>query len=388
MKRLVYVCNALDDETRVERRIGSDSPACTRKVFNTCASFQKTEVRTLILSVGRGKAGGSHQYFKSKIKRYQGLPIIYAPYSKTPIVSEIISLLWPIGVIISLNKKKYNNVFLFWNRTIAYIPALLTVRILKMKAVLDLEDGNIYELSNLLKSLTTLVKTKIYDKLTSHAIVTCSALKNELAVENVMCYYGTSARINSDRKVFNTSKISILFGGTISEDTGALFLIEVIDRLRLMNHDWIQNLSFIITGKGESFSLFEERSGNHVCPTVKTYGRITDLAYNDILNGCDVGLALKPKSGKLAQTTFPSKIVEMANYGLLIITTDISDVKKVLGEGALYINSNVLEFINLLQWVVENKHQVQEIAKRGNVKINELCSPESTSEKLMEFLFD
>ena len=90
----------------------------------------------------------------------------------------------------------------------------------------------------------------------------------------------------------------------------------------------------------------------------------------------------------LAETTFPSKVVEMANEGLLVLTTDISDVKLVLGEGALYTNSTVDQFIERIRWIVENRQEAEKLAQIGNDQVWDRCSPKKTGEKLNNFLFN
>jgi hypothetical protein len=45
-----------------------------------------------------------------------------------------------------------------------------------------------------------------------------------------------------------------------------------------------------------------------------------------MLAEADVGLSLKMPGSNLVATTFPSKVVELASHGLLVLTTDVSDV--------------------------------------------------------------
>jgi glycosyltransferase involved in cell wall biosynthesis len=203
-----------------------------------------------------------------------------------------------------------------------------------------------------------------------------------------MCYHGT-VESSGHRIYFNNyNEISILLGGTISVDTGAVLVIEAVKKLRAQNKVWAQNVKFIITGKGDCIDSLMELSTSNESPLVTVYGRTSDNEYRQILASCQVGLALKPKAGMLAETTFPSKVIEMANEGLLVLTTDISDVRMVLGNGALYTNSTVDQFIERIWWIVENRQEAENIAQLGNEKVWDRCSPKKTGENLDFFLFN
>ncbi len=380
--------NAIDDETRIERGISTDSPASSRKVFLTCKALNQTDVRSVVLSIGRGKTDGSKRYFPSKVKRFQGILIIYAPFLHVSFLSELISFFWPITLIFRFRRNKQKNVFLFWNRTLAYIPTLIIAHILNMRTVLDLEDGNILSESPFMHSLGIRLKTKIYDSIVSRALITCTALKEDLKIKQVMCYYGTVESTGHLINFNSSSNTSILLCGTVSVDTGAPLVIEAVEKLRERKESWAQNVKFVVTGKGDCIERMRILSSSQVFPQVTVHGRTSDNEYRKILASCQVGLALKPKSGMLANTTFPSKVIEMANEGLLVLTTDISDVKLVLGEGALYTNSTVDQFIDRIRWIVENRLDAQKVAQVGNINVWEKCSPRQAGERLGDFLFN
>ena len=59
MNRILFICNAFEDITRIERKITTDSPACSNKIFSTCKSFEKSSTRVTVLSLGRGRVDKS-----------------------------------------------------------------------------------------------------------------------------------------------------------------------------------------------------------------------------------------------------------------------------------------------------------------------------------------
>jgi hypothetical protein len=387
MNNLIYLCNAIDDFTKNERNIKTDSPACSKKIFLNTKNLKTKNVNPIILSLGRGKSNYSFKFFKSKVTRLNGVVVIYAPFSKFKILSEFISFFWPLILIFRFNKMKEKVSVLYWNRTVAYIPFLIASSIFKFRNILDLEDGNIPLTFLSFNYFKVKIKTKLYDTLCSHALVTCNALKTNLAIKNVICHYGFHDNKIKKMPVRKNDNINFHFGGTVSEITGANLLLDAIKSLRKSNLKWLNKVTFIITGKGDSIADFKSLSNSNNPPFVNVYSDQSFHEYSKTLRNCHVGLALKPKSGNLSETTFPSKVIEIANNGLLLLSTDISDVKSIFSEGAIYTNSNVNDFVKLIEWIFFNFNKAKEISKIGSKKVEHLCCPEKLNSKLSNFLF-
>ena len=387
MNHLIYVCNAIDDKTKIERNILTDSPASTKKILLNSKNLKCKTVAPIILSLGRGKSNYSFKYYKSKVSRINGVPIIYAPFFIFKIISKIVSFLWPLVLMLRFKKKIGNKVFLFWNRTPAYIPILIVSKILRFRNVLDLEDGAFYLKFSPLNNLKVYMMNKIYDSFCSHALVTCNGLKKNLKIKNVMCHYGFIDESIKNINFSNNNNINIHLGGTITKSTGSDLVIKSIKKLRKYNYKFTKKINFIITGKGNYIEKFKVLSNQSVIPEIKVYENLSHKDYTQILRNCNVGLALKPKSGDFANSTFPSKVIEIANNGLLLVTTDISDVKLIFGDSALYTNSNVNDFIDLLEWITINYSVAKKVAKKGSKKILDSFNCNILSEKLNIFLF-
>jgi len=152
---------------------------------------------------------------------------------------------------------------------------------------------------------------------------------------------------------------------------------------------WTLSIQFEISGKGDCMHLFERLAEDDRKPQVIVHGRTTDFEYNQMLMRTHVGLALKPNSGALAHTTFPSKVIEFADCGILVVTTDISDVRKVLADGAIYLTKDDPRLlIDKLRWIVGNREEANELALRGERAINASCAPGIVGRMLNNFVFD
>lgn len=374
--------------TRLERGIVTDSPAASRKVFHLSKALRKAGVRVFVISLGRGRQDGSGRYFSGKLKRIDGVPILYLPFFHFPVLSELLTLISSIPIFWRLQRKKVKKTTLFYNRMAAYFPILISAKILRIETVLDLEDGTIDLERCTSSSIKSHFLNGFFDTLCSGgALLACEVLEKATKLRPTQCCYGVSETLATSVD-WNISPVSILFGGTVSSDTGAPLLINAINTLREKNPLWARSLIFKITGKGDCLEQFKTLAYSSEKPVVIVYGRTTDDEYRQILASTHVGLALKPNSGALAHTTFPSKVIEFASQGILALTTDISDVRKVLSDGAIYLevdDSNLL--IEKLQWIVEHRDAARALSLNGMRAVSVACAPERVGQMLSDFLF-
>ena len=388
MHSLFFICNALDDATRFERGIVTDSPAASRKVFLLSKAMRKARVRVLVISLGRGKQDGSGRFFRGKAHRVEGVAVIYLPFFHFPVLSELLTLFSSVPILWYLHRKKVTKTVLFYNRMSAYLPLLVFSKTLRIKTVLDLEDGETDLNHWSLSGIKSRILSWLYDTLCSGgALLACQALENATKLHPTLCCYGTSDTQSTSANWF-LSPVTVLLGGTVSDDTGAPLLISAITLLREKSPSWARNIRFIITGKGDCLEQFKVLAADSEKPEVIVHGRTTDDEYRQILTYTHVGLALKPNSGALADTTFPSKVIEFASQGILILSTDISDVRKVLADAALYLEyDDPTLLIEKLRWVVEHRDAAKYLSLKGAQAVSKACAPERVGQMLSDFLF-
>jgi glycosyltransferase involved in cell wall biosynthesis len=389
MRYVFVLCNALDDMTREQRGIYTDSPAASKKVIELCKAMQGEGTRCFIISLGRGRAGGSVRFFPSVVRTIDSVPIIYAPFITVPILSEIVSLLAPLTTIFRF-RSKITKAIIFYNPISAYIPTLIFSTTLGFRGILDLEDGNV-PIANrkFIFSIRVFVE-RLFDYFCKGgALLACDALSRFTSLRPTLTYYGVASNnSNSHHNKFKGDHVRLLFAGTLERETGAELLIEAIKAMRLNKASWVHQAVFEVTGKGSSLDQFIHLAGQAGFPKIIVHGRTTNLEYQQILNQVDVGLSLKLTDGPYADTTFPSKVLEFAVNGILILTTDISDVKKVFGDsGALYLKGNSQNLQELIQQAVEDPIRMARIAGEGQHRFTSMNSVERVRKSLTQFIF-
>lgn len=385
--RLICLCNAMDDRVRSRRRISTDSPAAARKITLACAAVSLAGVSPLILSLGRGPADGSTRSQGWATGRMRGVPAVFCPFVNRPLISHLVSLVAPIAILWRLRRRRKNTTLLLYNRLASHVLAAWAARLLGYRLVLDLEDGAIVRPSVSLGYIRSLALELAIDRVcTGGALLACTALGRGTRLQPQLCYYGVAEAHAARPRP--TGELRVLLGGTVSEDTGAPMLIEAIQRLRAEQPAWCDGVRFQICGYGDCIESLARLSSEEHGPRLTVYGRTTDAEYAEILDGADVGLALKPNAGALAHTTFPSKVIEIAAAGLLVLSTDISDVRLVFGDAALYLERDDPGLLaERLQWIVEHPAETASMRTAGTEAVRRRCAPAVAGALLAEFLF-
>jgi glycosyltransferase involved in cell wall biosynthesis len=290
--------------------------------------------------------------------------------------------------LLRVDMRTRDGVCLFYNRSFLYLPALMVARARRIRCVLDLEDGDPSIVSFTFAGLRARVLRLLFDsQCDGGALLACAALRHSTTLEPARPYYGV-CDMHPDVPSWSGDVVVVLFSGTIAPETGAQILADSIHLMRRTYAGWTKRLRIEVTGKGSSIGSLRDIAQQPGFPLVRVHGRLTDADYEALLQRVNVGLALKPNSGPLAHTTFPSKVVEFAARRILVMSTDISDVREVLGTGAIYLSTDTpSELINALAEVVERPEQAASVAAHGQQVVLARCAPMPAALALRRQLF-
>lgn len=365
-RRLYFYSNAVDDDIRLSRGISGDSPAATRKIVMLCRALRANGVRAVIVSMGRGRAARRGEHHPAMVGRIQGVPIVYGPMNHRRILSEAISMFWMLAMAIRLSRRRTSGTHLFYNQLIAYLPALTWLSARNQPTLLDIEDGPVTSDRTRTESRGN-APTSFFERLISDgALLACSALAEGTRIRPTMPYYGAIERTDetegTDDRNWN-GPLHILFSGTLTQETGAGLLLEVIRRMRGSGNADYAQVTIDVVGFGAGMDSLSQEA---VCPShpeIRIHGRLSTPDYRALLQTAHIGLSLKPVGGAYADSTFPSKTIEYAEYGLALIATDISDVRAIFGNSACYIVQNdPEELIDAIRQLIEHREKLRQRA--------------------------
>ena len=315
------------------------------------------------------------------------MPVLYGSFLNRPLMTYLWTMLSILAIVWRLRSKSCQPALLAYNRLILYWPAMELARLLRFRLFLDLEDGDVRDVGTRWRGwLARFMKSRFDSLCQSGAMLAASALERQYAGSRFITCYGVANEEPGQAKDFSGSEeLVIHLGGTLQPDTGAELLLKAIHFLRALSSP--PPLRFVVTGVGESSESFKRLSKGAGLPRVEFLGRVSRAKYLQVLGAAHVGLALKLQSGQLGDTTFPSKVIEIASKGMLLVSTCISDVPALFGkDGAIYVQEEKpQELAELFVRISRERHLLDRIASLGKQRVREQCSEEAVGQSLKEF---
>jgi len=185
---------------------------------------------------------------------------------------------------------------------------------------------------------------------------------------------------------WRSARLQVLFSGTLLKEVGCKLLVEAVEMLRTQQPDLVQRLHFVVTGKGPYAAAFRALAAQ--APDWMSFGEsLPRAAYLEAISNCHIGLSLRLGVHEMSATTFPSKVVEYAQYGLLVVSTRASDVPLLFGDDALYLEDETASALAaMLASLPERRHELYGIASRGRARVLLHCSPEAVGGKIGHLL--
>jgi glycosyltransferase involved in cell wall biosynthesis len=214
-----------------------------------------------------------------------------------------------------------------------------------------------------------------------------TTLRKFTTLRPTLPYYGSVQAVQYEPRRFS-GKIEILYSGTITPETGSNIFADALCTLSREHPQVAKSISVHVTGTGDG--LFSLRRLSAALPNIEliVHGRLSADDYQDLLKKVIIGLSLKKIHGSLADSTFPSKVVEYAAAGLYIIATDISDVRRVLGDHAHFITSNgSSELVEaIIEAVAIGKVDLEHRSRKLHAHVMHTLSFDETGKDLLRFI--
>ena len=390
-----FYCNAIADDIKAQRRIVGDSPAATRKVIGLCRALEAVGVATEIISMGRGQTG-SLGWFAPKTTTIHGISIRYGPMLHFPVISQLLSMAWLALVAVSGLRQRRATVHLFYNRLTAYLPSLAILCLIGAKRSVDIEDGVSDTFDPGARRpesrgrFAANANPRTFAKFINNgAILANSQLMKQAYIVPTMTYYGCAdarAMRSGNRSSPKADGLKVLLSGSLEAGTGVNLFCDMLIALDARIRD--ENIKFVVCGHGSGLATIAETLRRLVSVTVLVHGRQPFAEYVKTVARSDIGLSLKLATGPFADTTFPSKTFEYVENGLLLVTTDISDVRAVFGNDALYLQADdPQELADLLLNVARDWPESAAMAARASAALHSEYNERDVGFRLRNFLF-
>jgi len=332
--------------------------------------------------------------YQSFNKNYKGINIKYPiTLCLHPLVNMIFTILVSLIGIYKLRTKDFDTI-VFYNFEPQYcIPAIFAKHLFGASLVVQYEDGlsNHHSLRIALPARLMRVTTTL-----DGALLVSSQLKEKVSTSNTAVVRGVSSVYDCDYKSINKNemidteaKVTVLFSGGLREGKGIDLYLDAIK-------DCIEHLPeviFLVCGHGpeERKQEIQNRIKKFDSERIKFLGRVEPWeAYLNLIHSVDILVALEDPNDAYNQLCFPSKLIEYANTGNIVVTSDISDVSNLKPQPFIIVDEYDSDTLAKSIEEVCDKIEVKkcEAEKHNDEWISERCSVESVSKRVDDAIQD
>lgn len=382
--RFFYVSNAFEDMEKHARNIVGDSPAASGKVTKLCQAVRGQGGKAVVVSLGRGRQRGSWRWFPSVVRRACGVPIVYAAYLDAPVLTHFVSAISLLAIVLKISAP--TSTLIFYNFLAYYIPSLIVSRFLKRRCLMDLEDGCRQD-DQTIRGYMNRTLLKAHDYLCNGgAMVASTALIDHTSLRPISVCYGVVSRTDF-KKNWGVPRLQVLFGGSLYKDTGAQLFIDAVGTVLSQYPGIGRRLKIVVTGFGDYAEKIKELASGQYSSILEYRGNVSSKEYLELLKESHIGLCLKLPDMSMGATTFPSKVVEMAAFGLLVVSTKVSDVERLFSEdtGVLLGSTTPEELAAALINIADSPEKYREVSGKGHAVLVARLSPEIVGTELLSF---
>jgi glycosyltransferase involved in cell wall biosynthesis len=376
---LHYFCLVSTDE--LNARYGVDLPtgAATNKVWGVARAVVSAGVRAVVVT---GLIPVSPASMRSENLDIAGVSVTRVFATGSRLVRRLTAMC-SFGHY-ALRHIGRDDRVLFYNYFWDYLLAAVVLRLAGRPAILDVEDGPRADEPGL-RGFATRLAYRVFRRLCREQVVTVShALASDLNLHGAVAVYGVvpGQAEPPARPRLAATPINVLYGGTINADTGLDLFVGAVELLRAEAPD---SFAFHVTGH-----LDDAAAGRLIAANVTVHRALSQQHYRDLVATADIGLSLKLSGNTMGRTTFPSKVVEIASSGLLLMATRVSDIPLLFSESkAVLLDQDTPRALaDALLGVASDLPAARAIAAKGQAFAQNEFSQRAVGERLRAFIFE
>jgi glycosyltransferase involved in cell wall biosynthesis len=320
-------------------------------------------------------------FHRGKSMRIDGISVTALPALGIPLLGY---LLEPLILTLWLLKQMLKDrpiAIVVYNATPAAAIAVLAPVLFGLKVVYEIEDVPVLkatagssraERPRFFRNLSWLIASRVLINVAHSFIAPSSRLvtklglspnarKRTLVIPGCMDVTATIPSIAS--LAVEKRPLRILFCGKLEAEHGYDLLLEAIELLA-REPDFEQRFEFHVCGSSQAGHRHPERVLTP--PNVQYHGFVSNDTYRQLLESCDVGLALQKASGTYRDSKTPSKAYEFLGSGKLLVATLVGDLSELFPHAAVLFEPESGEALaRLLDAIPRNPHHFIQIAETG-----------------------
>lgn len=365
--------------------------AASGKMSAVVSALRLTGRRSFLVSLPFVTQGPDVQ--TGRVCHADGFPAYFLPTRRKAMARKfygIFAFAW-----FAIRRVRRRDIVLFYNHAIEYALALIILRLRRITVFQDIEDvptvadrglrGKLDKLGfALMKNLSSRRKVTV-----SNQVGRTLGLIDYKAVQGIAAQNSFASSEDRWELLNGGAPLRVHFGGTLVASTGLELFYSALKQLDAKAVELGRDITFVLSGTGDLTSIkviAEDVKSARI--QFELHLGVDRQSYFSLLDRCHVGLSLKSPYAELANSTFPSKVIEISSRGLALVSSRVSDVDEIFDgdEAWLLSQFNATELVEVLIYMANNPNEVRKRAVAGMARARELFDPLSVGRSLSAFL--
>ena len=286
------------------------------------------------------------------------------------------------------------DIVILYNFFPEYILSALALRLLGNAPFLDVEDAPIPATHTITSYLSWFSFFLLRRICRPRCITVSQRIANDFGLHDALVVYGAAPPVVSHHSNLTLAvaegraQIHFVYGGSLLRETGIELFCNSMRAIATAPADLRARIKVTVTGFGSESKMEELRLEIGRDFDFEWRGEVSLDVYTAILRNADVGLCLKVPGTAMADTTFPSKVVEILRERLLLVTTPVSDIPLLFeGTTAVLLTESFADSLaESMLAIAGSPQQYVPIAEAGIGRADRLFSYNEVGRRVSSFL--
>lgn len=365
-----------------------ESPAARNKVLGVVEALRTAGAQAYVVTT-TGIDPGVAPRRPLAVSRKNHAVFVQVFGARSSAVLRRVSALLFLGLFV-LRLVRRGDAVILYNAYPDYLLAALLCRLKGAVCVLDIEDWIPPQLTSALERVVRVSQPMLLRLCQPRQITVSQQLGKALELERFLPVYGVASFHAGDRRTppFSGPVTRVLYGGSILHETGFdLFEAALAD---LVADPPEAPIDIVVSGTFDTsrMTALADRAGTGRNLSMTVAQDLSAEAYRALCDTMDVGLCLKLSNSVMGQTTFPSKVLEIAAKGMLLVSTPVSDVPLIFDDDSAVIlaTDDHRALADALRSAAANPGRAADRARRGEARVHALFDAQTVGRAILAFL--
>lgn len=370
------------------------SGAAERKMISVVRAMRSVGLRALIVSLPFVGTGSKRAFYGPVMTSDDGCPAVFVATLRSKYLRKILGPFFLAAFF--WRRIRPDDRVILYNHAVEYLLALVLLRMKGVSVYQDIEDvphpgerglrGTLNHLGFALTSRLTERRKVVVAEHVAHSL----GLKDYLVIRGVASPAPAVVCAAKWAELHSGKALKLHYGGSLMHDTGVNLFCAAVEMLAQDADRLARPVVLHVTGSG-SLNEIREVQARIACNgkvRLDVQEKLSRRDYDALIASCHASLSLRRPGAGISNTTFPSKVIEITERGVALVSSDRGDVITIFEDQSAFLLSNyeASELAATIADMTRDPARLERVARAGQEVCLRTFSPQSVGKEMARLL--